>query len=639
MSEQRTLINFFLNSVEKYPDNTLMWEKQDSEYKSTTYREAREIVEKTAAGLMKLGLKPGERVVLFSAGRNDWVISELAILYCGAINVPLSVKLKELNELKFRFDHSQTRFAIVSKNQLELVKQIKSDLPTLEKIITLDEVEIEDPDLISINEIRSMGEQFLAEHKEEFEQRYNSVQENDAANICYTSGTTADPKGIVLTHLNYTVNVEQGLGLYQIPEHFVSLLILPWDHSFAHTAGIYLLMSSGASMAAVELGKSIIETTKNIGKNIKEIKPYFLLSVPALSANFKKNIEKGIKDKGEKVWNLFQKGLKIAYAYQGDGFRNHRWHGNLLLAPLYLFFDKLIFKKIRQGFGGNLKFFVGGGALLDIDFQKFFTALGIPIYQGYGLTEAAPIISANCPGSQKMGSSGRIVPNQEIKIKDDKDNDLPVGEKGEIVVKGENVMKEYWHNPDATAETVKDGWLYTGDMGYMDKDGYLFVLGRYKSLLISDDGEKFSPEGIEESLLSHSPYIDQIMLYNNQNPYTVTFIVPNFSAVLAYLAQKGIDKTTSEGQEAVIQLFVDEINRYKQEPKFQKMFPGKWIPTSFALLGSPFTEENGFINSTMKMVRWKICEFYKERIDFMYTPEGKDVFNHHNKTIVSRIGK
>lgn len=633
MSQQRTLINLFETSVARYPENPLMWERVAGQYQSTSYSEARQIVEKTAAGLMALGLNKGDRVVLLAEGRNDWVFSELAIFYCGAINVPISVKLKELHELKFRFEHSRTRLAIVSQSQLEKVLKIKKDLPELEQIICLDPVEVQDPDLIFINAVRDQGEVFLNSHRTEFEQRYQSVQENDPANICYTSGTTADPKGIVLTHRNYSANVEQGRGLYDMPQHYVSLLILPWDHSFAHTAGIYLLMACGASMASVELGKSIVETTKNISKNIKEIKPHFLLSVPALSSNFKKGIEREIKAKGEKVWNLFQKAVKVADKYHGDGFRKHRWHGNLLLAPLHVLYDTLIFKKIRQGFGGRLKFFVGGGALLDLDYQKFFTALGIPIYQGYGLTEAAPIISANCPGSQKMGTSGKLVPNLELVIKNDLGEDLPPGKAGEIVVKGENVMKEYWRNSKATEETVKNGWLYTGDMGYLDKDGYLVVLGRYKSLLISDDGEKFSPEGIEEALISHSPYIDQVMLYNNQKPYTVTFIVPNVNAVLSFLKEKDLTKESIEGQDAVIKLYENEIKKH------ENTFPGKWLPSSFAILGSPFTEENGFINSTLKMVRWKICEFYQSRIDFMYSPEGKDVLNHQNRTIVSRLGE
>ncbi|MCI0495733.1 AMP-binding protein [candidate division KSB1 bacterium] len=639
MSQNRTLVNLFENSAAQHPENVLMFEKKDGTYQSTTYREAKQIIEKTAAGLLALGVKPGDTVVLFSEGRNDWVFSELAILYCKAINVPLSIKLKELSEIKFRFNHSLARFAIVSQSQLDKVLQIKNDLSNLQKVITLDEVNRSDTDLLSMATVREVGEDFLKTNRDQFEKTYQSVQEHDPANICYTSGTTANPKGIVLTHRNYTANVEQAQALYEIPEYYNSLLILPWDHSFAHTAGIYTLMANGASMAAVEMGKNIIETTKNIGKNIKEIQPYFLLSVPSLSSNFKKNIEKEIRAKGEKVWNLFQRGLKIAYAYHGDGFRNGRWHGNLLLAPLYFLFDKLIFKKVRQGFGGRLRFFVGGGALLDIDYQKFFAAIGIPVYQGYGLTEAAPIISANCPGSQKMGSSGKIVPHLQISIRNDADEELPTGVSGEIVVKGENVMKEYWNNPEATRETIKDGWLYTGDMGYLDDDGFLVVLGRYKSLLISDDGEKFSPEGIEESMLNHSPYIEQFMLYNNQNSYTTAFIVPNSSAVLNFLKDQDLSKKFADGQQAVIQLFIDEINRYRETPEFKKKFPGKWLPVSFAILGTPFTEENGFINSTLKMVRWKICEFYKDRIDYMHTPDGKDVFNHQNMTIVSRLGE
>lgn len=639
MAEQRTLIQLFRRSVAMFPDNPLMWEKRGDEYIADTYKQAEAIVETTAAGLLDLGLNHGDRVVLFSEGRNDWVYCELAILYCGAMDVPLSVKLKQSTELEFRFSHSQSRFAIVSRSQLEKVLKIKKDLPDLKKIITLDDTDIDDPELMSITELRRRGADFLKTRRHELEKRIASVNEADAANICYTSGTTADPKGIILTHRNYTANVEQASALFTIPEYYTSLLILPWDHCFAHTAGIYTLMSKGASMSSVVIGKTMIETTKNIAQNLKETKPYFLLSVPSLSSNFKKSIEREVKAKGDKVWKLFQTALKVAYSYQGDGYRNKRWHGNRLKAPLFYLYDKLLFKKIRKGFGERMEFFVGGGALLDVEYQKFFTAIGIPIYQGYGLTEASPIISANCPGHQKMGSSGRLVPDLQICIKNENDEDLPAEQPGEIVVKGENVMKGYWRNNKATDETIKDGWLYTGDMGYMDKDGYLIVLGRYKSLLISDDGEKFSPEGIEESIVSGSAYIEQVMLYNNQKPYTTAFIVPNFTALQSYLQDNGLSQKTEEGQRAAIQLYIDLFNTYRSDSQLQKVFPGKWIPSTFAILGSPFTEENGFINSTLKMVRWKIAEFYQERIDYMYTPEGKDPFNHQNMTIISRIGE
>jgi long-chain acyl-CoA synthetase len=174
-----------------------------------------------------------------------------------------------------------------------------------------------------------------------------------------------------------------------------------------------------------------------------------------------------------------------------------------------------------------------------------------------------------------MGTSGKIVPNLEITIRNENGKILPKGEPGEIVIRGENVMEEYWHNSAATAKTIKDGWLYTGDMGYMDEDDYLVVLGRYKSLLISDDGEKYSPEGIEESLANQSQYIEQIMLYNNQKPYTVSCIVPNKPAVLAYLKEKGLKKSTPEGQKAAIKLFSDLIDKYKTDKQLKSKFPGK----------------------------------------------------------------
>ena len=200
--------------------------------------------------------------------------------------------------------------------------------------------------------------------------------------------------------------------------------------------------------------------------------------------------------------------------------------------------------------GGNMDFFIGGAALLDIELQRFFYAIGIPMYQGYGLTEASPMISINSPERHKMGASGNIPENLEVKICNDEGAELPLGEKGEIVIRGENVMKGYWKNEEATASTIRDGWLYTGDMGYLDADGFLYVLGRYKSLLIADDGEKYSPEGIEEAFTDQSEYVEQCLLHNNQNPYTVALVHPNADALKRFLKSKGLAPDSKEGIEA-----------------------------------------------------------------------------------------
>ncbi len=632
----RTLPELFEESVKKYGKNILMWEKLSGKYEGTTYLQMKEMIYKFAAGLIAMGLNKGDRTALISEGRNYWVLSELGALYAGAVNVPVSVKIDELSDLKFRLAHSGCKIAVVSASQLVKIRKLKKDLPELQRTILLDPADKYEPDENYINDVLNLGGEWLKTHEKEFYERWNSIDENDYANICYTSGTTADPKGIILTHKNYIVNVVQSSGILDIPESYVSLLILPWDHAFAHTAGIYTLMRNGASMASVQLGKSPMDTLKNIPLNIKEVKPTFLLSVPALAKNFKKSIEKGIKEKGPKVERLFNKALALAYDYNKEGWNKGKGLSKLK-KPVYALYDKLIFKKIRESFGGRLEFFIGGGALLDIELQRFFYAIGIPMFQGYGLTEAAPVISANVPKKHKLGSSGSIVPDLLVKICNEKGEELPVGGKGEIAVKGGNVMAGYWKNEKATGETIKNGWLFTGDIGYMDKDGFLFVLGRDKSLLIGNDGEKYSPEGIEEAIAGHSIYIDQIMLYNNQSPYTSALIVPNKESLLKTLKEKNIPPDTKEGHVEMLKLLRDEINLYMEGGKYEGLFPARWLPSAVAVLGEGFTEQNHLMNSTLKMVRNKITELYRNRIDFLYTPEGKDFFNQQNITIISRL--
>jgi long-chain acyl-CoA synthetase len=575
-----------------------------------------------------MGLNKGDRTSLLAEGRLDWITAELGVLYNGAINVPLSVKLTP-DEILFRVNHSGSKFIITTNRQLDKVLKVKNQFESLEKIILLDDYSGREKNIVCINEVIAVGKDFLNNSADIFRKRYSSVENDDYANICYTSGTTADPKGIILSHSNYVANVEQAGSLINVPEWYSTLLILPWDHAFAHTCGIYTLMKHGASLACVDLGNTPMDTLKNIPINIKEIKPVFLLSVPALAKNFRKNIEKAIRQKGPKIEKLFNKALDLAYDYNGIGWDKGKGL-KILMWPFYKLYDKLIFSKIRENFGGQLKFFIGGGALLDIELQRFFYAIGIPMYQGYGLSEAAPVISSNCPHKHKMGSSGILVENIELKICDTEGNELQVGEKGEIVVKGENVMKGYWKNEEATKETIKDGWLYTGDLGYLDKDGFLYVLGRFKSLLIADDGEKFSPEGIEEAITDQSPLIDQCMLHNNQKPYTVCLLVPNAEVLKRKVSEHNIDISHDEGLINLLKLIEKEINEYRTGGKFDEMFPQRWLPSAIGVLSEGFTEENNLMNSTLKIVRPKINDRYAELLDYLYTPESKDITNNQN---------
>ena len=627
--KRTTIIDFVEKYTNEFSELTFLREKVDGVWTETSFRATREEAHKIGAGLVALGLKKGDKVSLLSQGRNLWITSELGILYAGGVNVPLSIKLTESIDLLFRIQHSESRYVIVSEQQLPKIRSIIKDCPLVEKIIVLDPIEDYQANEMSITDVIAMGEKYLKEHAEEWKALYESIGPDDYANISYTSGTTADPKGILLTHRNYTANVEQGASVIYCDKGDIMLIILPLDHCFAHVAGFYTMMSYGGSIATVPVGKTAIATLKNIPIAIKEVKPMLMLSVPALARNFRKNIETSIKAKGKVVERLYEFALNNAIKYNKEywnrgGWQAWRW-------PLVKIFDKIIFKAVREGFGGRMKFFVGGGALLDIELQRYFCAVGMPMFQGYGLSEATPIICANSNGHAIFGSSGRIVSPLDLKICDDEGNEVPHGEKGEIVIKGENVMAGYWKNPETTAKTIVDGWLHTGDMGYVtDKHpGYLWVVGRFKSLLISADGEKYSPEGYEDSLTDGSKYIEQVILHNNQDPYTIVLIVPNKEALKEYVKAQAIDPTTEAGKKAMLLKIQDEVNEYRNG-KFAGMFPEQWLPKAIAVLPEAFTEQNHMVNSTMKIVRGKVEEYYADRIEYAYTLEGKELFNEKN---------
>lgn len=627
---KKTIVDLFEASVKRYPNNTFLLEKTKKEFEPTTYAQVKNEVYRLGAGLQALGVKKGDTMALLSEGCNMWIIGELAMFYAGAINVPLSIKLEERNDLMFRLTHGDVKYIMVSGTQLKKVRAIKDELPEVKHIIIFDKQDNYEEKEIALEDVLKMGDEFLASHSmEDFLSVSQSIQNDDYATITYTSGTTADPKGVVLTHRNYTANVEQSLTLVDIDETWRTLIILPLDHCFAHVVGFYIMMAQGATVATVQVGRTPLETLKNIPLNIREVKPHFILSVPALAKTFKKNIEQAIRAKGKTTERLFNLGLKVKQTYYGDSNLDSKGL-RIFLKPLVALFDKLIFSKVRDNFGGELRFFIGGGALLDKDLQKFYVGVGMPMYQGYGLSEATPVLSSNGPEKYRFGSSGKLVQPIDLKICDDNGNELPLGEMGEIVVKGENVMAGYWKNPESTAETVRDGYLYTGDLGYMTAEGLLYVKGRFKSLLISSDGEKYSPEGIEEAMVQLAPSIDQVMLYNNQSQYTTAVIVPNKDYLKRTLAEKGLSLSTEEGRIEALKLIEADVAMFKKGGAHETMFPDRWLPACFAVLSEPFSEQNQMINSTMKMVRGKIEKAYADRIEYMYTSEGKQLLNPRN---------
>lgn len=619
MTKRTTIIDFVNEYVDKYQNDTYLREKVDGVWTETSFIKTRDEARLIAAGFMSLGLNKGDKVSLLAEARPMWVIAEFGILFAGGVDVPLSYKLESDYDLTFRINHSDSRFIVASEMEIEKVRRVIAQCPAIEKVIVMDDIPLQEGE-IYLKDVREAGVKFIEEHPGELEARMASVGPDDYANISYTSGTTADPKGILLTHRNYTANVAQGASVINIDRGDIMLIILPMDHCFAHVAGLYTMMSYGGSIATVP-GKTPQAQLRNILPTMKEIKPQVMLTVPAISRSFKKAIENGVKAKGKTTEKLYNIALKNARAYYKDYY--NQGGAQFWRKPLVKLFDKIIFSKIRETFGGKMKFCVGGGALLDIELQRYFCAIGMPTFQGYGLSEATPIICSNAPGFARFGSSGRIVSPMECTIRDDENRILPNGQTGEIVIKGENVMAGYWKNPEATAETIVDGWLHTGDRGYICKEDprYLYVTGRFKSLLISSDGEKYSPEGYEDNLAVVSKYIDNVILHNNQSPYTIVLVVPNKEALRA--AAPG-DK------EAQLRLIQADVDSYRKGGIRAGQFPEKWLPTAIVVCEEPFTEKNGLVNSTGKVVRGKVEKHFEKRIEYAYTPEGKQLTNPQN---------
>jgi len=637
-----TITALFNTSVKQFGNNPLIWEKAGGEYQPTTYARAAELMNHLAGGLMNIGLKPNEKVVLYSEGRTWWLLSELAVIACGAVSVPVSTRIEEADDMLFRMKHSESSFIIISARFLDFVRAIKKENGQTQKVIILDlpnTVDIDlQPDEFLLSQLLETGSRCEEDTNIKLAEIAAKTSPDDEVNICYTSGTTADPKGILLTHKNYLTNVHQSEAMFDVTPDFITLLMLPWDHSFGHTVGLYTLILKGASMAAVDGGKSAMEALRNAPINIKEVRPYFLLSVPALAKNFKANIEKGIADKGKFAAALFRFFLSTSIRYHDDGYNKGKGI-KCLLKPLVWLGDKMLFSKVRMAFGGRLRYFVGGGALLDADIQRFFNAIGVPMYQGYGLSEASPVISSNSPRAFKIGSSGKPVPMMEIYIADENDKKLAVGQSGEIVIRGGNVMKGYWKNEQATKDTIVDGWLHTGDLGYLDADGFLYLQGRYKSLLIANDGEKYSPESLEEAMTFHSEIISQIYLHNNQNPFTTALVYLNAEKLKQKLMSGGLSISNEDDRAGILDLITKEINLLRTDPVLSKQYPARWLPSIYCLLEDGFNEKNHLLNSTMKIVRPKIEDAYKDLFNMMYSPEGKQKAEQYNVQLLGKSFK
>lgn len=640
---KRTVLALLAAASEEFASVPYVLRKTDKGWYSRTFREVYEESRRFAAALVLRGIEAGSRIAILADGSPEWVIGEFGVTGAGCISVPLSIKLLA-EEVPFRINHCEAAAILVSGNQLSKVLGVWAEFASAPLLVYLDEdVEraaalckeagLAVDRLAGYRELVVSGEQYSAEIEAELEARAAAVSEDTVVTISYTSGTTGNPKGIMLTHRNYYVNVQDAVQVFEVPKAaYSTLLVIPCDHSFGHTVGIYAALARGITIHFVDSRGGGMAVIRNIPANLRESNPVFLLTVPALTGNFMKKIIQGVEEQGLLASRIFHAGIRAGIRFRGDCAHLPPVLTRAAAWPAYKFADLLIFRRIRATFGNRIGFCVGGGALLDVAQQQFFRALGVPIYQGYGLTEAAPVISSNTQFHHKIGTSGQILPSVVCRIAREDGTTAEPGEKGEIRIRGENVMKGYYRNPGATAEALVDGWLRTGDLGYFDEDGFLVVTGREKALLISSDGEKYSPEGIEEAIVGSSSLIDQAMIYNDHSKYTSALLTVSPATLKSLAGASG--RADPQG---LVELVRRELYRFRDDPAAPHHFPSQWIPSVFLVLGEHFSEENRMINSSMKLVRHKVLEAHREAIDYMYSAEGGEVQNERNQKVLTGL--
>ena len=574
----QTIIEMFEHTVAKYPDHNFILENQGQGYRGMTFAEVHAAVLHLSQGLIEMGVRPGDRVAILSENRTEWMLADLAAIYAGAIVVTLSAKLIEGQDLLVRLQNSGAESIFVSRTQLPKIERLKAET-SLKRIFCFDDS--------SYRDLLHRGWQSSSTAP------VFQPEPSTPALIIYTSGTTGMPKGVVLSHgacVAHTIK-HQRIGDFR-PDS-CTLALLPLDHCLFHSF-FYQALADGAAIAIPQQGNSPLEAMLHLTKNIQEVHPDTLIVVPALLQTFK-----------------------------------------VLLTQQHIADD---IEAVRRFFGGRLRYFIAGGALTDAETETFFMNLGLPIHIGYGMTEVTAGISRSCPEQHRTGSVGRPATlRQDVRIVDEKGQDCPPMKCGEILYRGETLMSGYWHNPEATREVMsEDGWFHTGDLGHLDADGFLFIDGRVKSLLISNSGEKYSPEGIESSILETSPYIQQVMLYNQQSPCTIALGVPAVEAIRATLRKQSLTLNTEAGQDAAIRLIQDSLNAYRREGSHAGLFPDPWLPMTFAVLDRPFSAQDGLLTATSKLVRHKIAMAYAVRIQSLFTPQGMNPLNEANRQAFSK---
>lgn len=587
-----TLSQLFLNTIKSYPKDDLMLYKKDGSYTPISTDEFGKDVKHFALGLRELGYEAGDKLIILSENRPEWVMTDLASLCLGGISVPIYTSLVP-EQIQYIIDNSDAKVVVFSDKEMwEKIKAIQSELTKVEHYITC---QADGPEgTLTFADVQKRGEKLAEDQPDLFEELALKVKPDDVASIIYTSGTTGVPKGVMLKHSNFVSNVQAVLKVIEFTHKDTVLSFLPLSHVLERMV-TFAYLSKGCSIGYAES----IET---VAENLLEIRPHIMVSVPRVFEKIYAKVMDNVLASSSLKRKIFFWAAKIGREYGKNKLLNQPVSGFLQFKKKIA--HKLVFSKIIEKTGGRVRFFVSGGAPLSKDIAEFFYAMGLIILEGYGLTETSPVIAVNTLEDIKFGSVGKIMPGVEVKIAED----------GEILTKGPHVMKGYYKMEAATQEVIKDGWFYTEDVGYLDDEGFLTITDRKKDIIVTAGGKNVAPQPIE-NILKTNPYISSAVIIGDKRKFISALIVPNFEKLEEYANANNIsysDYGDLVKNDMVVNFIESEINR--ATPGLASYEKVKKV----ALLDREFEIEKGEITPTLKVKRNIIEQKYRGIIDNIY---------------------
>jgi long-chain acyl-CoA synthetase len=594
-----TLADLYQSSIDSFGPRELFGTKKNGRWTWTTYAEFGNLVAKFRGGLASLGIGRGDNIACVANNRVEWAVAAYAAYGLGAAFVPM-YEAQHPKEWEFIVRDCEAKLLIVANETiLGKAKGMLGPCPSLKHMVLLDGQSNGDGRITTYTALLESGKKADA----------IKPQPADEATLIYTSGTTGNPKGVILTHANIASNVSALHEIVPIERMDRSLSFLPWAHSFGQTVELHTLFSNGASIALCESVDKIID-------NLAEVHPTLLFSVPRIFNRIYTAVQGQLAAKPKPIQELVKAALKVtAKERAGERLKLHE------LAVLELV-DKLVFEKVRNRFGGKLRYAISGGAALSREVAEFIDSLGIMVYEGYGLTETSPIATANVPGMRKIGSVGRAIPGVRVEVdprtgeRRPADGKRPARLEGELIVHGHNVMKGYLKRPEENAAVfTEDGGFRTGDMGYVDAQGWVYITGRIKEQYKLENGKYVVPTPLEEQL-KLCPYVLNVMVYGDNKPYNVALVVVNRQAIATWAAEQQLhlpsDPDALLKDDRVKSLMRREIEKYGAP------FKGFESIQDFALIKDDFTTDNDMLTPSLKLKRRKVVEVYGPVIEQLY---------------------